>query len=48
MFGGHLVKISAFSITDESKLFDMLRGEGTEWKDYWGDKVPAPNASLPA
>ena len=33
------MKIRAYSKTDEAHLFDMMREEGAEWQDYWGESV---------
>ncbi len=31
------MKIRTYSRADEAYLFDMLRGEGSEWECYWGE-----------
>ena len=31
------MEIKVYSEVDEDNLFDMMKKEGAEWEDYWGD-----------
>lgn len=31
------MKIKFYSLNDENNLFEMIKNEGMEWKDYWGE-----------
>ena len=31
------MEIRSYKLCDEKNLFDMMREEGAEWEDYWGE-----------
>lgn len=36
--GKSMITIKNYSVQDESALFDLIKSEGSEWENYWGEE----------